>query len=56
MSKRKIQSERIVVMTALEATRSAMPYFNGYSNGCGPHKNKKKYNRKDKSWRKELDY
>lgn len=41
-------------MTVLEATRAAMPYFNGYSNGCGPHK--KKYNRKDKSWRKELDY
>lgn len=40
-------------MTALEATRAAMPYFNGYSNGCGLHK---KYNRKDKSWRKELDY
>lgn len=56
MSKRKIKSERIVVMTALEATRAAMPYFNGYSNGCGPHKNKKKYNRKDKSWRKELYY
>lgn len=43
-------------MTALEATRAVMPYFNGYSNGCGPYKNKKKYNRKDKSWRKELDY
>lgn len=29
------------------------PKWNGYVAGHGPHKNKKKYNRKDKSWKNE---
>lgn len=28
------------------------PKYNGFAGGYGPHKNKRKYNRKDKSWMK----
>lgn len=29
------------------------PKYNGWQTGNGPHKNKKKYNRKNKTWKKE---
>lgn len=55
MPKRKQTKEILIhVMSGIEATRAAMPHYNGFYNGCGPHKNKKKYNRKDKTWKKEL--
>lgn len=28
------------------------PKYNGFVNGYGPHKNKKKYDRKNKDWMK----
>lgn len=30
------------------------PRFNGFACGHGPHRSKKVYDRKDKSWRREL--
>lgn len=48
--------EHILIMTKEEATRATKPKFNGFMNGHGPHKNKKKYDRKDKSWKNEIHY
>lgn len=31
------------------------PKYNGFGGGYGPHKNKRKYNRKDKSWVRDYD-
>lgn len=56
MSKKHKINEKILVLSGIEATRIKKPLYNGFSNGCGLHKNKKKYNRKDKTWLKEIDY
>lgn len=47
------KSETIHVMSSLEATRVKKPRYNGWQTGHGPHKNKKAYDRKDKSWKQE---
>ena len=48
-----MKNEKIVVLTSIENTLLKMPKYYPASRG-GAHKNKKKYNRKDKSWKKEL--
>ena len=48
-----MKNEKIVVLTSIEYTLLKMlKYY--LACRCGAHKNKKKYNRKDKSWKKEL--
>lgn len=48
-----MKNEKIVVLTSIENTLLKMPKYYPASR-CGAHKNKKKYNCKDKSWKKEL--
>lgn len=59
MSKKKnFKSNHFVVMTSVEATRAAMPKFNGHAVGHGVHGDTK-YNRnreKNKFRREMLDY
>lgn len=54
MSKKK--ADTIVYRrTGIEVTLDAMRYaHNGFGCGHGAHVNKKRYSRKNKSWRKEL--
>lgn len=47
MSKKK-KIDKVFHQSSEEATLSQMPKFNGYGVGYGPHKNKKKYSRKEK--------
>lgn len=49
----KKKSEKIVVMTSEEAWQTKKPRYNGWQCGHGKHKNKKTYDRKDKSWKDE---
>lgn len=44
------------VITSMQIFDAQKTQFNGFGCGHGPHKSKKAYNRKDKSWRKELGY
>lgn len=55
MSRKKNKTEKIVVMTSLEAARAAMPKYYPACR-CGKHKSKKDYDRNDKSWQKEEWY
>ena len=41
-------------ITSMQIFDAQKPQFNGYGCGHGPHKSKKSYNRKDKSWRNDL--
>ena len=45
---------KITIISAVKATEFNKPKYNGFMNGHGPHKNKKKYDRKDKSWKNFL--
>lgn len=52
MSK-KIKTEVIKVLSSEEAFDVQKPRYNGWQTGHGKHKNKKAYDRKDKSWEEE---
>lgn len=50
----KKQTYHCGIITAEQIFNSQKTQYNGFSCGHGPHKNKKKYNRKDKSWQKDM--
>lgn len=50
-------SKKIVscgVITSTQLFDMQKPQYNGYICGHGPHKSKKIYNRKNKSWKRDL--
>ena len=53
MPKKNRKRKTIHVLSAEEAWQVKKPRYNGWQTGYGKHKNKKDYNRNDKSWRNE---
>jgi len=53
--KKKMESNdnTVHVMSAEEAWQVKKPRYNGWQTRHGKHKNKKAYDRKDKSWKNE---
>lgn len=45
--------DKIRVLSAKEVWQIKKPRYNGWQTGHGKHKNKKVYDRKDKSWKDE---
>ena len=53
MAKKK-KNIRCGTITSMQLFDAQKPLYNGFNYGHGPHKSKKVYNRKDKSWRNDL--
>lgn len=53
MSGGKKKIDTVQILSAEEAWQVKKPRYNGWRCGHGKHKNKKAYDRKDKSWKDE---
>ena len=54
MAKKK-KSIHCGTITSMQIFNAQKTQYNGYVCGHGPHKSKKVYNRKEKSWRNDLN-